>query len=146
MTTTTPTTTTLDLLQKFVDQRPGLNFADYGDVRAYRNEAAEITRDRADFYELRRLVSLIGVNVEEKATDYLQKSSGRLTLEGGRLLYITGQYFPTEYRAAACRVLSSIIWRHFAANCETGDGVREEIRRFGRRWNMSRRVMRFYFS
>ena len=52
---TTPTTTTLDLLQKFVDQRPGLNFADYGDVRAYRNEAAEITRDRADFYELRRL-------------------------------------------------------------------------------------------
>jgi hypothetical protein len=140
------TTPTLALLQKFVDQRPGLEFADYGDVRAYRNESAEITRDRSDFYELLRVASslLSPAELEEKTAQHLRTSSGRLTLEGDRLQYITGQYFPTEYRPAACRVLVSIIWGEYQKDqtLETGHDIRRAIRR---RLN-SRRVARLYFN
>jgi len=140
------TTPTLALLQKFVDQRPGLNFADYGDVRAYRNESAEITRDRSDFYELLRLASslLSPAELEGKTAQHLRTSSGRLTLEGDRLQYITGQYFPTEYRPASSRLLVSIIWNYFQADesLTTGHDIRKAIRKRLK----SRRVARLYFS
>lgn len=38
----------INLLRSFARQRPGLDFANYGDVHLYRNEAAEITRDLHD--------------------------------------------------------------------------------------------------
>jgi hypothetical protein len=140
------TTPTLALLEKFVDQRPGLEFANYGDFRAYRNESAEITRDRSDFYELLRLASslLSPAELEEKTAQHLRTSSGRLTLEGDRLQYITGQYFPTEYRPAASRLLVSIIWNYFQADesLTTGHDIRKAIRRRLK----SRRVARLYFS
>lgn len=143
---TQATTPTLDLLQKFVDQRPGLNFADYGDVRVYRNESAEITRDRSDFYELLRVaLSLLShAELEAKLTQRLTTSSDRLTLENNRLQYITGQYFPTEYRPAACRLLVSAIWGEFQKNetLQTGHDIRRAIRNRLK----SRRVARLYFS
>ena len=143
---TQTTTPTLDLLQKFVNQRPGLNFADYGEVRAYRNESAEITRDRSDFNELLRVaLSLLShAELEAKLTQRLTTSSERLTLENNRLQYITGQYFPTEYRPAACRLLVSIIWGEFQKNqtLETGHDIRRAIRKRLK----SRRVARLYFS
>jgi len=142
------TTPTLALLEKFVDQRPGLNFADYGDVRAYRNESAEITRDRSDFYELLRVASRIVPDLEKKATEYLTTSSDRLTLNGDRLQYITGQYFPTEYRPACSRVLVSILWREVGKQLNEKPeavGTAHDIRRAIRR-QLSRRVSRLYFS
>jgi hypothetical protein len=139
------TTPTLDLLQKFVEKRPGLNFADYGHDgwKIYRRESAEITRDRADFYELLRFADRICPDLEAKATEYLTTTDGRLTLEGDRLKYITGQYFPTEYRPACSRVLVSIIWREYGKrpDLQTGPQIRKEIRR-----HVSRRVARIYFS
>lgn len=145
--TTTPATT-LDLLCNFVDQRPGLNPADYGGGldgwRLYRNESAEITRDRSDFYELLRLASRVVPELEEKVTQYLTTSSDRLTLNGNRLQYITGQYFPTEYRPASSRVLVSILWREIGKQLNenaTGHDIRKTIRR-----QLSRRVARLYFN
>lgn len=143
MNTQTTTPRALDLLQKFVDKRPGLSFADYGDRRIYRNESAEITRDRADFYELLRLADRTCPDLEEKVNQYLTTSSDRLTLNGDRLQYITGQYFPTEYRPAASRVLVSILWREYAKrpDLQTGPDIRKAIRR-----QLSRRVSRLYFN
>ncbi len=143
---TQTTTPTLALLQKFVESRPGLNFADYGDVRAYRNESAEITRDRSDFYELLRLAHSLTHpdNLEYLVKKQLTASSGRLTLDNGRLEYITGQYFPTEYRPAACRVLVSVIWflMQLDNTLKTGHDIRKAIR--SRLY--SRRVARLYFN
>ena len=36
----------LDLIETFINSRPGLEFANYGDVSAYRSESRAITRDR----------------------------------------------------------------------------------------------------
>lgn len=144
------TATVTELLANFVNQRPGLNFADYGDVKLYRAEMREITNDRRDFYELFNLCFIrMGGTFAEKLTKELTNSNGRLTLEGGELQYCTGQYFPTEYRPAACRILVTILWNDYRDEKKAdgtpvysdGHAIRKAIRR-----NLSRRVSRIYFS
>lgn len=40
--------------------------------------------------------------------------------------YCTGQYFPTEYRAAACAVLAAVLWSYFRANMPQPDSSDRE--------------------
>jgi hypothetical protein len=103
----------LDLLIKFANQRPGLEFCDYGDVTIYRRESREITADLHDFYSFLNF-ALRRLNHEElnqKIGHYLQNTDGRLIYKNNRLQYITGQYFPTEYRPACTRILKQILWQ-----------------------------------
>lgn len=48
--------------------------------------------------------------------------------------YRTGQYFPTEYRNAACAVLATALWDYARSNgYETGNDIRKWARQeFGR--------------
>lgn len=103
----------IELISKFVNQRPGLEFVNYGNIKYYRQDYREILKDLHSFYELLNLANRRINNLNEKLTEYLQQSNDRLILKGERLQYITGQYFPTEYRNAACRVLSSLIWNDY---------------------------------
>ena len=142
--------TTIEKLTKFVNQRPGLDFSNYGDVSAYRSESAEITRDRSDYFELLSLAFSRVDNLNEVLTNYLSKSSGRLTInEVGNLDYCTGLYFPTEYRPAANSILRSIIWSSYANEIDRNnepvykDG--HEIRRAIKR-RVSRRIAKNYFN
>jgi hypothetical protein len=148
MNTQTQTPETINaaqLLNKFAHQRPGLDPREYGGGRegwlCYRRESAEITRDLSDFRELYSLAwDILGDDLPELVSAYLTRSSDRLTLKNDSLHYITGQYFPTEYRPAASRCLVSLIWRKFAEQYETGDQIRKAIRR-----RVSRRVANNYF-
>ena len=142
--------TTIDLLVKFVNQRPGLEYANYGDSKSYNAESREITKDRNDFYELLCLAQRRIENLEQKLTFNLTQSSGRLTLKGNKLEYCTGQYFPTEYRPAANRILAQLIFNGYRDEQETNspnplykDGI--EIRKAIKR-NISRRVAKNYFN
>lgn len=58
--------------------------------------------------------------------------SGRLQFveRGGKVGvdYTTGQYFPTEYRNAACAVLASVLWHYWQAGCKTGEEIRKRAR------------------
>lgn len=143
--------TIIEKLTKFVNQRPGLDFANYGDARAYRTESAEITRDRADFFELLSYAFRRIDNLNELVENYLKNTSGRLTLnDEGELQYCTGQYFPTEYRPAANRILANLIFASYRDEIETdspnnvykdGHEIRKAIKR-----NVSRRLMKNYFN
>ena len=143
--------TTINTLVKFVNQRPGLCFANYGDIRLYRSEMREITRDRNDFFELLSLASSRIEGLDEKLKQYLTNTSGRLSIDkDGKLQYCTGQYFPTEYRPAACRVLVDLIWASYRDETEAntpnpvysnGNEIRKAIKR-----RLSRRVARNYFN
>jgi hypothetical protein len=143
--------TTIEKLTKFVNQRPGLDFANYGDVSAYRSEMAEITRDRSDYFELLSLAFSRIDNLNEQVTDYLKNTSGRLKLnDKDELEYCTGQYFPTEYRPAANNVLKSLIWASYRDEIEAntpnnvykdGNEIRKAIKR-----RVSRRIARLYFN
>lgn len=138
------------LLTKFANQRPGLDFHNYGDVRAYRQESREITKDLHDFTELRRYASLYVKDLDSKIEQYLKRTSGRLRIdEQGRLEYITGQYFPTEYRPAAARVLADIIWMEYRDEkkadgtpvYETGHDMRKALGQW-----FGKRIMKYYFN
>mgnify|MGYP003330055618 CR=1 FL=1 len=150
--TTTKTANNVDfieLLCKFVNSRPCLDFNDYGDIKIYKAESREITKDRADFYELLNVARWRVDKLNDKIGQYLTASNDRLTYNNGKLQYITGQYYPTEYRPAANRVIKSILWRELmnAKNSdgtpyyETGHDIRKALRNL-----LSRRVSRLYFN
>jgi hypothetical protein len=143
---------TLALLQKFANQRPQLDYCNYGDPKSYRQEMREITKDLHDFRELLNFAVNRVNDIESILKAYLLKNSGRLTLnEKGELNYITGQYFPTEYRPACNRILASLIWSSYRDEkrwneletpvYEDGNAIRHAIKR-----NVSRRVAKFYFN
>lgn len=148
----------LDALAHWINQRPGLEACNYfgsGNYREnlsnYRSESRRITRQ---LHDARTLLSAVrwrnSIDVPE-LTEAFRAFSGRLTLHendtgGCRLEYCTGQYFPTEYRAAACAVLSSALWAHRrecqnkelrhadgSQSANPGDWLRKEFsREFGR--------------
>lgn len=125
-------------LRAFINQRPGFEPGNYaGAPAAYRADYRKCLRDRDD--------ALYLLSACERATDEAGMTkclldslkSGRLTmLENGALDYTTGQYFPTEYRAAACGVLARALWDY--ARPWNVDGDAEKMRKsfrmtFGRR-------------
>lgn len=143
----------LQALTKFSQQRAGLEFGNYGNVKTYRAEQRSITRD---LHDVRRLMSAVTWRDSITADDIIEASrsaySGRLTItetDGAvTISYCTGQYFPTEYRKAVCAVLVSALW-DYTRSCmpepttdERGDKLyrgisagdwirRESIREFG---------------
>lgn len=66
---------------------------------------------------------------------------GQHTLEGHRLEYCTGQYWPTEYRRVVCAIAAQALWDHYRedfctnkkANESDGDAIRRKFKqRYGR--------------
>lgn len=146
------------MLKEFAYQRPGLDPRDYGHGRdgynCYRRESAEITRDLNDFKELYYLaVERMGIESLNQALYHrLTTNDGRLTFNVGkcRIEYCTGQYFPTEYRPAAARMLANIIWRSYMeernANGELIYNTGHEIRTAIKNRRISRRIFTYYFN
>ena len=67
---------TIEMLTKFVNQRPGLDFANYGDSKSYNAESREITKDRNDYFELLSLAFIrLGDTFEGKLKYNLEKTS-----------------------------------------------------------------------
>ena len=99
-------------LHAWIKQRPGLDYANYGDPKIYRTELRNIARDRRD-----AIVLLIAVEYSwityPHLLDAFRAYSGRLSWDGERLTYCTGQYWPTEYRKAVCAVLAAALWDYY---------------------------------
>lgn len=126
-------------LWQWIGQRPGLDFANYGDVKSYRAELRSITRDLHDARRLLRDVETTNISADALKDALRRSYSGRLSWDGKRLDYTTGQYWPTEYRRAACAVLASALWEHYREADDTGDSIRARFRRMygqgmARRW------------
>lgn len=137
--------TLCNMLYRFIRQRPGLEFCNYGDWSAYRAEMRSIGKDLQHAQTLLRAVELRdSITADDILRAAEHSFSGRLSIketEPGRfeLDYCTGQYWPTEYRRAACAVLSSALWDYWRYNCmpdgtnKPGDYLRNCARReFGR--------------
>lgn len=119
------------MLRTFIQQRPGLEFCNYGNWPAYR---AELRSIGTDLKHARTLLSAVEQRDSIGADDILRAAkgaySGRLHIEETesdrfKLDYCTGQYWPTEYRRAVCAVLSSALWDYWRADMQpTGWRVR----------------------
>ena len=131
-------------LRKWIAQRPGLEFGNYGDVSAYRSEMRSITRDLQD---ARAMINYVAWHDSITADMILEAADngGRLTMaaDGDKVTidYVTGQYWPTEYRRAVCALMARVIWYWLRenGNCKTGDDTRKAACRelgdsISRRW------------
>jgi hypothetical protein len=123
----------LEALRTWANQRPGLDFANYGEWKSYRAELRSITRDRADALQLMRAVELRdSITAEDLIQAFPRAFSGRLAISETKnenayknhgaqfgpvfLGYCTGQYWPTEYRKAAAAVLARVLWDSASAD------------------------------
>ena len=136
--------TIIDALNRWIAQRPGLEFGNYGNVSSYRAEMRSIGRD---LQHARTMINYVAWHDSITAEMILSAADngGRLTItvDGDKVAinYVTGQYWPTEYRRAVCALMSSVIWEWLRenCNCETGDDIRKAARRelgqsIARRW------------
>ena len=125
-------TAILAALYAWIVQRPRLEYGNYGDAAAYRSELRRIARQKNDALAMLSYVGASHVTGEQMAAAF----SGRLSWDGQKLNYCTGQYWPTEYRAAACAVLAAAIWSYWREGLtgeKQGDRLRTCARReFGR--------------
>ena len=126
--------TIIDALHQWINQRPGLEFGNYGNVSSYRAEMRSIGRD---LQHARAMVNYVAWHDSVTAEMIMSAADngGRLTLtvngDKVRIDYVTGQYWPTEYRRAVCALMSSVIWAWLRenGNCKTGDDIRKAARR-----------------
>lgn len=123
-TATTPTTAPayderaamLHALRRFINSRPGFDPANYHTAASYRSDTGRAQRDRRDALTLLDAVTYAaGIGADQLREAFRSAFSGRLSWNPDRraLSYCTGQYYPTEYRAAACAVLASALWAHW---------------------------------
>lgn len=117
--------TIIDVLNRWVSQRPGLDYGNYGDPVAYRSEVRSIGKD---LQHARELINYVAWHDSITAQMILDAAtSGRLSIvvKGDKVSidYCIGQYWPTEYRPAVCRLLSSVIWYWMAGNMPKGQLV-----------------------
>ncbi len=106
----------LAMLHAFVRGRPGFNPYNYGSVSSYRSDQRRAERQ---LHDAEAMLSAIGWrdSIEAGHIRKALQGGGRLTLDdSGRLDYCAGQYYPTEFRAGACRVLSQLLWDYWRAN------------------------------
>ena len=134
----------IDALNRWVSQRPGLDYRNYGDPVSYRAEVRSIGKD---LQHARAMINYVAWHDSITAEMILDAAnSGRLSIvvKGDTVAidYCTGQYWPTEYRAAVCRLLSSVIWYWLRDNMldpATGNDIRRQAARelgtsIARRW------------
>lgn len=106
----------LQRLERFIAQRPGFDFGNYGSASSYRADSRTATQQLNDARAMLAAISW-RESIDAIAIRAALRSGGRLKLQdNGTLDYCTGQYWPTEYRAGACRVLSSILWDYWRDN------------------------------
>jgi hypothetical protein len=109
------------MLDRWIRQRPGMEYANYGDAASYRSELRGITKDGSIAKRLLRYVELAdSITAQDIISASARAFSGRLVIapsvNGWKIDYCTGQYWPTEYRRAVCAVLSSAIWNYWRDN------------------------------
>ena len=129
----------INLCREFIAKRPSLDARDYirdwrdAEGRAiYHRESRRITQQLNDARAMLDYCAYNGVDL----TVALRVSGARLFINAnGALEYHVGQYWPTEYRAAVARAVSSAIWTYWRDQCgiDTADKLREKAKKeFGR--------------
>lgn len=121
------------MLDEFISQRSGIDWRDYGgDREAFMGDYRPMLKDGKTARYLLSCVENSSMTVDDMLPAF-RAFSGRLSLTDNGLEYCTGQYFPTEYRKAACAVLAQMLWDYYREPTDTGDMLRKKFRRmFGR--------------
>jgi hypothetical protein len=121
-------TSYIDQLDAFVASRPGFDPADYSDRASYAADRRVASQAAADY----RLLRLYVAPSDEALASAARGS--RIAFGADGVDYCTGQYYPTEYRGAAVRLLARVWWsRQAGSPSVSADDIRKRARTvFGR--------------
>lgn len=121
-------------LGAFISQRSGIDGQNYGSRESFMGDYRQILKHGRHARQLLSFVSRRDISAEDLISASQSAFSGRLSFvfrgDSVAVDYTTGQYFPTEYRRAACAVLARAVWDHFRTGCNYSP---EEIRKAARR-------------
>lgn len=99
----------IDSLRKHINSRSGMDWRNYGDRASAMQDYKRILRDGKDARALLRVVELSSMTAQELLAGF-RAYGGRLSYDPDHGCdYCAGQYYATEYRAAACAVLAQAI-------------------------------------
>lgn len=104
--------TKMQSLYDFATSRPKISPANHGGLGTYYRAAVkDAKKQRTIFLTLYRTVNqLYSIDeIEQLLSQYEHKGSEQMYFNGERWQYITGLYYPLEYRAAAARILWQIL-------------------------------------
>lgn len=94
----------------WVNQKPGLEWVNYGNSAALRSEYRKIAQQKTRACEALNVFNALPYD-EICLRSAMRYFSGRLSFDkSGNLQYCTGQYWPTEYRLAAAVVLEGYVF------------------------------------
>ena len=121
--------TILAALDAWIRQRPGLDYGNYGDWTAYRSELRSIGKDLQHARAMLNYVAWHDSITAEMILDCARSGRLSIVVDGNkvRVDYCTGQYWPTEYRPAVCRLLSSVIWHWMRENAPVDAGPTDKF-------------------
>jgi hypothetical protein len=134
----------VEALHRFINQRSGIDYRNYagGDWKqsreAFNGDYRPMLKHGRQARALLRAVELRDSITAEMIQAATRAYCGRLQLverngSGVAVDYTTGQYFPTEYRSAACAVLATVLWDYWQPDYKTREEIQRQARReFGR--------------
>lgn len=136
----------IEALLRFINQRSGIDPRDYGSSReAFNGDYRPMLKHGRQARQMLREVELRDSITSQSLLQASRAYSGRLQFreDDGKVSieYTTGQYFPTEYRAAACAVLAQCLWDYWSPDCKTGDEIRKTAAR-----NLGRGIAKTWFN
>lgn len=141
----------IEALLRFINQRSGIDFQNYssGDYKSscdafngdYRPMLKHGRHARAMLRQVELCARITASNLLDASRAYssrlqFREDNGKVSIE-----YTTGQYFPTEYRKAACAVLAQCLWDYWSPDCKTSDEIRKTASR-----NLGRNIAKTWFN
>lgn len=126
--------TVLAALRAFIAQRSGLDARNYGSRESLLGDYRPIIRHGKHARAMLRAVEWRDSITAEHLLNAARHSySGRLSFvvkPSGAVGvdYCTGQYFPTEYRKAACALLATVLWDCWRETGISADSIRRRAR------------------
>lgn len=113
----------LSAIEQHIARRSGLDLRNYGgDIDSMRADRAEIARDGRDARIMLRYLQRCWNLPASTMREAFQAYAGRLAYvpEWNAVEYTPGQYWPTEYRAAAASVLARAFRLHMTQGVTDG--------------------------
>jgi hypothetical protein len=108
-----------NLLRAFIAQRSGLDWRNYArdcndtaGMSALRSDKNLILQHGRDARALLSFVQESSIPADYLLSELSEGKRLSFNPARGSIDYCAGQYFPTEYRAAVCRAISSALWRY----------------------------------
>lgn len=133
-------TNLITALGAFISRRSGIDWRNYASSdwaasrRAFLGDYRPILRNGKHARILMDFVSRRDISAEDILEAARSAYSGRLSFvvdgDSVDVKYCSGQYFPTEYRAAACAVLAQAVSEYYRTGCNySPDQIRKAARR-----------------